>query len=87
MGFLKNQQINIAVRLLAWQYEKQGQPMPGYAHLETHARKLVEDAGLADQITRCRSEYEETAGAPGAIDLRPKNGKELRQSLDLIKAY
>ena len=44
MGFLKNQQIKIAVRLLAWQYEKQGQPAPGYARLETHARRLVEDA-------------------------------------------
>jgi hypothetical protein len=44
MGFLKKQQINIAVRLLAWQYEKQGQPMPDYTVLESRARKLVTDA-------------------------------------------
>ena len=44
MGFLKNQQVKMAIRLLAWQVEKNGQPMPERAWLEKHARQLVEDA-------------------------------------------
>ena len=44
MGFLKNQQVKIAIRLLAWQVEKNGQPLPERALLERHARQLVADA-------------------------------------------
>jgi hypothetical protein len=44
MGFLKNQQVNAAIRLLAWQYERNGQPLPERALLEAHARQLVDDA-------------------------------------------
>lgn len=44
MGFLKNQQVNAAIRLLAWQYERNGQPLPDRALLERHARQLVDDA-------------------------------------------
>ncbi len=44
MGFLKNQQVNVALRLLAWQYERNGQPLPERALLEEHARQLVDDA-------------------------------------------
>jgi hypothetical protein len=44
MGFLKNQQVDLAIRLLAWQYERNGQPLPDRALLEGHARQLVEDA-------------------------------------------
>ncbi|MCB2148730.1 MAG: hypothetical protein KQI81_19780 [Deltaproteobacteria bacterium] len=44
MGFLKNQQVKAAIRLLAWQYERNGQPLPEKAVLEGHARQLVEDA-------------------------------------------
>jgi len=44
MGFLKNQQVNVAIRLLAWQYERNGQPLPERALLEEHARQLVDDA-------------------------------------------
>ncbi len=44
MGFLKNQQVNAAIRLLAWQYERNGQPLPERALLEEHARQLVDDA-------------------------------------------
>ena len=44
MGFLKNQQVNAAIRLLAWQYERNGQPLPERALLEGHARQLVDDA-------------------------------------------
>jgi hypothetical protein len=44
VGFLKNQQVKMAIRLLAWQIEKSGQPLPEKALLERHARQLVEDA-------------------------------------------
>ncbi len=44
MGFLKNQQVNVALRLLAWQYEKNGQPLPERDLLDRHARQLVDDA-------------------------------------------
>jgi hypothetical protein len=44
MGFLKNQQLKMAIRLLAWQYERNGQPLPDRALLEGHARQLVDDA-------------------------------------------
>jgi hypothetical protein len=44
MGFLKDQQVKAAIRLLAWQYQRTGQPLPERASLEVHARQLVEDA-------------------------------------------
>ena len=44
MGFLKNQQVSVAIRLLAWQYERNGQPLPESALLEEHARQIVDDA-------------------------------------------
>lgn len=44
MGFLKNQQVRAAIRLLAWQYERNGQPLPEKTLLEGHARQLVDDA-------------------------------------------
>ena len=44
MGFLHNQQVALAIRLLAWQYEKNGQPLPERALLDRQARKLVDDA-------------------------------------------
>jgi hypothetical protein len=44
MGFLKKQQVRAAIRLLAWQHEKNGQPLPEAAVLERHARQLVDDA-------------------------------------------
>ena len=44
MGFLKNQQVKVAIRLMAWQYERNGQPLPEKPLLEGHARQLVEDA-------------------------------------------
>ena len=44
MGFLKNQQVNVALRLLTWQYERNGQPLPERALLDGQARNLVDDA-------------------------------------------
>lgn len=44
MGFLKNQQVKAAIHLLAWHYERNGQPLPERALMERHARQLVDDA-------------------------------------------
>ena len=44
MGFLKNQQVNAAIRLLAWHYTRNGQPLPEQTRLERQARQLVDDA-------------------------------------------
>jgi hypothetical protein len=44
MGFLKNQQIKMAMRLLAWQFTKAGGHLPEAAQLEQQARRLVDDA-------------------------------------------
>ena len=44
MGFIKNQQVKAAIRLLAWQYTRSGQAQPEPAHLEQQARRLVDDA-------------------------------------------
>jgi hypothetical protein len=44
MGFLKEQQVKLAVRLLAWQYSKAGRPLPEAEQLDRQARQLVADA-------------------------------------------
>jgi hypothetical protein len=44
MGFIKEQQKRLAIRFLAWQYEKKNLPMPPKVKLERHAAEIVEDA-------------------------------------------
>lgn len=44
MGFVKNQQIKMAARLLAWQYTKEGSRRPDDTRMEQQARQLVDDA-------------------------------------------
>jgi len=44
MGFLKNQQVKMAMRLLAWQYEKNGALFPETDLLQAQAMHLVDDA-------------------------------------------
>ena len=44
MGFIKNQQVNVAMRLLAWQYQRRAMPPPGPAALKRHAQQIVADA-------------------------------------------
>ena len=44
MGFIQDQQVKLAVRLLAWRYEKAGQPLPEHGVLQRQARRLVDDA-------------------------------------------
>ncbi len=44
MSFLKDQQRKAALRLLAWQYQRNGQPLPDRTALEKQAGRLVDDA-------------------------------------------
>lgn len=44
MGFIRRQQIRIAIRLLAWQYHKANMILPPYKELERQAGQLVKDA-------------------------------------------
>ena len=44
MGFIKEQQKQLAIRFLTWQYEKRNLPVPSRIELEKHAVGIVEDA-------------------------------------------
>ena len=44
MGFLRNQEIKMAMRLLAWRYEKAGHAVPAADQLHQQADRLVEEA-------------------------------------------
>jgi hypothetical protein len=52
MGFFKKQEEKLAVRLLAWKYQRMNEQIPPIDLLETQAAKLVEDA---HRIARERS--------------------------------
>ena len=43
-GFIRQQEKKVALRLLAWQYQRQSIPLPGIAELEQQAARLVDDA-------------------------------------------
>jgi hypothetical protein len=44
MGFIRHQEERLAARLLRWQYEKHGQPLPGEGALNARAAQLVDEA-------------------------------------------
>jgi hypothetical protein len=44
MGFIRRQEERLAVRLLAWQYQRMSMPVPAMKELELHAARLVDDA-------------------------------------------
>ena len=44
LGFFRQQEKKVALRLLAWQYQRQNMPLPGIADLEKQAARLVDDA-------------------------------------------
>ena len=44
MKFLRRQEERLAVRLLAWQYQRMNLPVPAIQELERQAVKLVDDA-------------------------------------------
>jgi len=44
MGFIRIQEEKMAVRLLAWQYQRMNMAVPDEAELQQRAQKLVDDA-------------------------------------------
>ena len=44
MGFFKNQEIKLAVRMLRWKYQNAGIPLPEESVIEKNAEKIVDDA-------------------------------------------
>ncbi len=44
MGFLRQQEENLAMRLLAWQYRKMNISLPEHQALKQQAAKLADDA-------------------------------------------
>ncbi len=44
MGFFRKQQERMAIRLLAWQYQRMNAEIPPVDQLETQAVRLVDDA-------------------------------------------
>ena len=69
MGFFRQQEERLAVRLLKWQYEKQKAPMPDDAQLEDQAREIVDEA---HRIARQRGRNVVAIMKELASDLRKK---------------
>jgi len=44
MGFIRQQEENLAMRLLAWQYQRTNIPLPAQRDLRQQAGKFVDDA-------------------------------------------
>ncbi len=44
MGFIRQQEEKLAIRLLTWRYQKMNITVPSMTELEHQASKLVEDA-------------------------------------------
>ncbi len=44
MGFIRQQEERLAIRLLIWQYERMKLPVPVLSELERKAGKFVDDA-------------------------------------------
>lgn len=44
MGFIRQQEKRLAVRLLIWQYQRLNIPLPAMEKLEQQAARFVEDA-------------------------------------------
>lgn len=44
MGFIRQQEENLAAKLLKWQYQRLNRVLPGDAVVKQHASKIVDDA-------------------------------------------
>jgi hypothetical protein len=44
VSFFRQQENNLAIRLLTWQYQRMNIPVPAMEELEQQAARLVEDA-------------------------------------------
>lgn len=44
MGFIRQQEENLAIKLLKWQYQRMNRVLPDDVALRQNARKIVDDA-------------------------------------------
>ena len=44
MGFIRRQEIQLAIKFLVWQYQKANIPIPEHSAIEQQAGKIVDDA-------------------------------------------
>ena len=44
MGFIRQQEERMALRYLAWQYQRMNLPSPAHSEMEKQAAKIVDDA-------------------------------------------
>jgi len=44
MGFIREQEESLTRKLLRWQYQRMGRPLPDDSAVEQHASRIVEDA-------------------------------------------
>ena len=44
MGFIRNQQVQLAMRLLSWKYQNDGRPAPDPDQLQHQAEMVVDEA-------------------------------------------
>jgi hypothetical protein len=44
MGFFRKQEEKLAIRLLAWQYQRTNTPLPPVSQLKAQSTQLVDDA-------------------------------------------
>ncbi len=44
MGFIRKQEEKVAIRLLAWHYQRMDRPLPPYSEMEKRAAEVVEEA-------------------------------------------
>ena len=44
MGFIRRQEIQLAIKFLVWQYQKANLPVPEHSALERQASKIIDEA-------------------------------------------
>ncbi|MCJ7615797.1 MAG: hypothetical protein MUO43_04595 [Desulfobacterales bacterium] len=44
MGFIRRQEIQLAIKFLVWQYQKANLPVPEHSALEQQAIKIIDEA-------------------------------------------
>jgi hypothetical protein len=71
LGFLRQQEKKVALRLLAWQYQRQKMPLPAISELDKQAARLVDDA---HRIARERGQNVIAILKELVADIRKGNG-------------
>lgn len=71
LGFFRQQEKKVALRLLAWQYQRQKMPLPAISELDKQAARLVDDA---HRIARERGQNVIAILKELVADIRKGNG-------------